>query len=1496
MVISSLFFREFIVFMIPGFRRDFLAARPNVPVDASVPLPECDNLLVQLQLIFANLQDSFVKEYDTYPFVSICKDFSGQPMDPCIQMDVDEFYNLLFDRLESIIKGTSGEDLFKRYFAGTLAQQIKSKECSHVSEREESFFALQCEVKGVKDIEESLRKYIEPEVLDGENSYHCSKCDRKVSAVKRMCIKKLPRHLLFHLKRFDFNFQTMRRLKINDQFSFPDVIDMETYTDEFISRVETSDMDVSTSGQYRYQLGGVLVHQGTADSGHYYSFIKARMTATTVDAWFHFNDAMVRPFDVNQLPDSAFGGGGPFVSKNYSAYILVYDRIDRCEDAALKNDKSTPGLPEQFAGLIQKANEQFSWHTRLFSSAFNNHVLTAIDLTKFQRELDANNSLPDAPLDQRRQESFQLALEFFFKIVIRTKDFENGERWLALLMERISGDFKNASDCLKYLLDSRTIFREICLECGLQPVRQSLFKVVLTSLSVLRDKCEGLYFDSGKGLVYRTMDILISILPSIRLYWRTWTEFWYLIASIADLGQIEADFFLDNRIAMYIFDIICGNDFNIINQNGQPIRIGDRKNYPDIAIIAHCLHSVVRLVNFADVVRDYNGDNSGIDQRGLYFLLHQDSNSHRFIIFERLFNQVRDPDIVSRLIELFRSQLDKDFHTELLLIYRSALKSSAEAAVGIFDALQNVVQKLENTHTKENFKEFISILSLMLNSFMDESVPTGFADEGMRVIRRLGSVSVHLYANLFRSYKAWVFPMLTHKSEKAREETEMILEAYFLQTGDPTSTKSSPVMSDDKSKVRIIEKAPSPPKSTSSSPSPKRDIQEFMEWLFVEMSSAVPPIISNINSRSSEVQAPLAYLAKFIKASMNIDSVKEISVRHIAAIVQIIEKLNSAEIENDVSRYMFMTVLEELIAFRPHITVGYLTTMGSAVKLLLHYYQTESSKQSVIDYNRKALPIFYRILLICCRHDSEFATELGQSPAFPWAIGNIFFSPSYEEVTIIMKDIISHISHESQSMRTFLTNEFYHSQLLTPQNVSKFSALAYASALTSKELCDLLECGKMSVFIDDAYKLLKKNSANSHLKNTLHILERLTYRCRANQSYASNPLIIAFNGLLISNSVKFQDTIYSNLLGGMLIHCMNWNYPSDVRRSCCEILVNMSYSGSFLLQEQFIERIKDESKQLFANDNNAREWNLSRKFSPFRGDCDLSAIQVPDIYESVALYCDESTIQKLRPASRAKLFASDYLGFFRFLTVFALALLDTDEVKLIIDIVFYLTRVSLNFEYQVAYELLDYICSHARIVAAAKRSQTIKSAMQDKLNDLSNMVTGTQCTLAGRERGFETLCSVSFKLRQFGLMQSVYDDLVAKFMGDVSRLIDDPARENELSKWAVFYYQGKKIDAVPTFPDFEQLLRKHDISPTLNSQPVKSLEYFEQLCIVPPEWPFKLKEDVSDLDADMVPSNTIELDLDGDYDDVTILDRPFASDPPVVVSSDDETQIVTKPF
>jgi len=129
------------------------------------------NLLYQLQFLFARLQLGNDKAAYPQELAHSIIDFEGHPINIHIQMDVDEFFNLLFHRIEGQFNNNEERVRFRKLYGGVLRHTIKSRECTHVSSREEDFAAIQCDVRGKNTLEDSLASYVSGEMMDGGTSF-----------------------------------------------------------------------------------------------------------------------------------------------------------------------------------------------------------------------------------------------------------------------------------------------------------------------------------------------------------------------------------------------------------------------------------------------------------------------------------------------------------------------------------------------------------------------------------------------------------------------------------------------------------------------------------------------------------------------------------------------------------------------------------------------------------------------------------------------------------------------------------------------------------------------------------------------------------------------------------------------------------------------------------------------------------------------------------------------------------------------------------------------------------------------------------------------------------------------------------------------------------------------------------------------------------------------------------------------------------------------------
>ncbi|XP_040609005.1 ubiquitin carboxyl-terminal hydrolase 40 isoform X3 [Mesocricetus auratus] len=181
------------------------------------------------------------------------------------QHDVQELNRILFSALETSLVGTSGHDLINRLYHGTIVNQIVCKECKNISEKQEDFLDLTVAVKNVSGLEDALwNMYVEEEVFDCDNLYHCGTCDRLVKAAKSAKLRKLPPFLTISLLRFNFDFVKCERYKETSCYTFPLRINLKPFC-------EQSELDDT---EYMYELFSVIIHKGGCYGGHYHVYIK----------------------------------------------------------------------------------------------------------------------------------------------------------------------------------------------------------------------------------------------------------------------------------------------------------------------------------------------------------------------------------------------------------------------------------------------------------------------------------------------------------------------------------------------------------------------------------------------------------------------------------------------------------------------------------------------------------------------------------------------------------------------------------------------------------------------------------------------------------------------------------------------------------------------------------------------------------------------------------------------------------------------------------------------------------------------------------------------------------------------------------------------------------------------------------------------------------------------------------------------------------------------
>lgn len=157
-------------------------------------------------------------------------------------------------------------------------------------------------------LDDCFDNFTNPERLDEENKWFCSKCKDHVRAEKTMILWRLPNILIVHLKRFEFK-HSLRRDKLETFVDFPlKDLNMKKYCGSNL----TNDFVVdSTSASY--DLFGVVNHYGRLGFGHYTAFARRWNEDGIEREWMLFDDSSVHPCIEDEVISN-------------SAYILFYRR------------------------------------------------------------------------------------------------------------------------------------------------------------------------------------------------------------------------------------------------------------------------------------------------------------------------------------------------------------------------------------------------------------------------------------------------------------------------------------------------------------------------------------------------------------------------------------------------------------------------------------------------------------------------------------------------------------------------------------------------------------------------------------------------------------------------------------------------------------------------------------------------------------------------------------------------------------------------------------------------------------------------------------------------------------------------------------------------------------------------------------------------------------------------------------------------------------------
>ena len=585
-------------FMIPLFKKVILTTEVNCENE--------DNVLFQLQKMFYYLNYSDRKFYSPESFVYSFKDYDGNPTNINIQCDAQEFLLRFMDQIENLLKNTKYKYLINSIFVGISSTNLKcnNSNCENVNTRKEKIYDISLDISNCFNLKDCLNKYIGEENIE---DYKCDKCKNKITHVKNTLLEYLPNILIIHLQRNKFNYETFQLEKINSRIEFETKINIKNYTIDKNNKNKNDE-------NYEYNLIGVIVHSGTAQYGHYYSFINSKIK--NENPWIKFNDMDVTENINLNFEKDMFGGIKKINNNNdeygCSAYMLIYEKkiknivfievlkndkfnnenieefeneksvienvkkIDKegkivfiketneyvklvnYEDAIDYIDKENENLNVPFIDEIQEDNFKFGNDKKIFSQNFNDLIENI--LLEIKEIL--NNDLSKI---KEINEYINIINSFIFSILAKSFFKSNLEKIINILIE---------------LYNISPIFLSSFIENYLEPNKE----IIINSFLFVQDKELGISINNyiSKSLClsiekeinieksYNIINYFLSFIPvELSKKWNCMFYYNLLLLNLIKGSETLKEYFFDNNLISKCIDFILGEESPIYKEDNR---------------------------------------------------------------------------------------------------------------------------------------------------------------------------------------------------------------------------------------------------------------------------------------------------------------------------------------------------------------------------------------------------------------------------------------------------------------------------------------------------------------------------------------------------------------------------------------------------------------------------------------------------------------------------------------------------------------------------------------------------------------------------------------------------------------------------------------------------------------------------------------------------------------------------------------------------------------
>ncbi|CAD8166466.1 unnamed protein product [Paramecium pentaurelia] len=212
---------------------------------------------------------------------------------------------------------------------------------------------------------------------------------------------------------------------------------LQKQSNELQNQIQSNYNDLK---KHKYLLQSILIHDGQANSGHFYTYIKD----FGLDKWFKFNDMNVNVETKEKVFQDAFG-----MQNGINAYLLIFNRIDivkqelQSQMRTYRISSENQYLNDIYGSYLnQKQKEQLVKENKLFLNEINQQIsLRVIDklIEPYSIRFEFINEQYRIISNSVQSQTFKPLITLNFPIFIKSKmaifgqdNYENILKWVII--------------------------------------------------------------------------------------------------------------------------------------------------------------------------------------------------------------------------------------------------------------------------------------------------------------------------------------------------------------------------------------------------------------------------------------------------------------------------------------------------------------------------------------------------------------------------------------------------------------------------------------------------------------------------------------------------------------------------------------------------------------------------------------------------------------------------------------------------------------------------------------------------------------------------------------------------------------------------------------------------------------------------------------------------------------------------------------------------------